>query len=129
MKLDRIAFATLLNWMGRRGLQLDKGDIEDIDNLIDVQAPEAQQKPFNIADLSAMMLAMRNGQKIEAIKAHRSMTGYGLKDSKDWVEEYWINHNPRVNVNKIVAFFMENDIFAGPKREEKAEQLKKLLEN
>jgi ribosomal protein L7/L12 len=31
--------------------------------------------------------ALRNGQKIEAIKRYRNATGVGLKDAKDFIEE------------------------------------------
>lgn len=40
MKLDKIAFAQIVNWIGRRGLQLDAGDILDMDNMIDVKVPQ-----------------------------------------------------------------------------------------
>jgi ribosomal protein L7/L12 len=33
-----------------------------------------------------MFRFMREGRKIEAIKVHRSLTGYGLKESKDEIE-------------------------------------------
>lgn len=32
------------------------------------------------------LLASTGEHKIESIKAHRSLTGYGLKESKDWIE-------------------------------------------
>lgn len=37
-----------------------------------------------------LMMVMNNGtQKIEAIKLYRTLTGLGLKESKDAVEKYW----------------------------------------
>ena len=36
-----------------------------------------------------MRLMVAGNQKIEAIKTHRAITGFGLKESKDAVEKYW----------------------------------------
>lgn len=40
----------------------------------------------SVNDVLAMMDAMAAGKKIEAIKRHRTLTGYGLKESKDAIE-------------------------------------------
>lgn len=37
-------------------------------------------------DVVGLLEAMASGKKIEAIKNYRSLTGYGLKESKDAVE-------------------------------------------
>ena len=33
--------------------------------------------------------ALRRGKKIEAIKEYRAVSGAGLKEAKDYVEERW----------------------------------------
>jgi hypothetical protein len=38
------------------------------------------------------------GNKVMAIKEHRGITQFGLKESKDWVEEHFFN-NPHIHVN------------------------------
>jgi len=38
-----------------------------------------------------MALMAEGTRKIEAIKCHRKITGYGLKESKDTVEKYWVS--------------------------------------
>lgn len=41
--------------------------------------------------INELMRAIHAGEKISAIKAYRSLTGYGLKEAKDAVEKDWIN--------------------------------------
>lgn len=41
---------------------------------------------ISVQHVHDLMNAMAQGRKIEAIKAHRTMTGFGLKESKDVVE-------------------------------------------
>lgn len=43
-------------------------------------------KGFTPELLDEMLNMIREGKKINAIKLHREVTGYGLKDSKDEVE-------------------------------------------
>lgn len=61
------------------------------------QAPQAvnasSSTPIHQADMmidarfEEVRQAIRSGQKIEAIKRHRELTGIGLKESKDAVED------------------------------------------
>jgi ribosomal protein L7/L12 len=41
---------------------------------------------ISVQHVHDLMHHMANGRKIEAIKAHRTMTGFGLKESKDAVD-------------------------------------------
>jgi len=44
------------------------------------------------ANVDALMMLMVEGtRKIDAIKVHRQLTGWGLKESKDAVEKYWVS--------------------------------------
>lgn len=43
---------------------------------------------YNTVD-QLMMLMNEGTRKIEAIKVHRTLTGLGLKESKDAIEKYW----------------------------------------
>lgn len=87
MKLDKIKFARLLNYIGARlGCEMSSECVNELDDLITFEAPEAKANP---ADLNELMRAIHAGEKIAAIKAYRTMTGYGLKESKDAVELGW----------------------------------------
>ena len=46
----------------------------------------AKTKPVNADMIYALMQSMSGGKKIDAIKAYRSLTDAGLKESKDIVE-------------------------------------------
>jgi len=45
--------------------------------------------PQQVDDLMKWMV--EGTHKIEAIKAYRTLTGLGLKESKDAVEKYWVS--------------------------------------
>jgi ribosomal protein L7/L12 len=95
MKLGKHEFARLIAHI-QRYLSEDKStltsyDIEDIDNLIDFDAPVNAVYP-TANDVAMLMHLMHEGtRKIEAIKCHRKLTGMGLKESKDAVAKYWIS--------------------------------------
>jgi len=88
MKLDKFKFAQVVNWLSHKGMyELDKFDLAQLDNLLDIEQPVFQATP---ADINTLMQLMAEGtRKIEAIKLHHQMTGYGLKESKDEIEKYW----------------------------------------
>lgn len=96
MKLDKIKFAELVSWFGHRMKSaMTNSEIEWLDNYIDIELPEASV--ISAEALHTLMGLMQEGtKKIEAIKQHRSMTGYGLKESKDIVEGYWTG-KPKLN--------------------------------
>ena len=88
MKLDKIKFARLIGYLAQK-VPLHSSEIEDIDNLIDIEAEVTVVRPCNDDIDRLMMLMVEGTRKIEAIKIHRTLTGYGLKESKDAVERYW----------------------------------------
>lgn len=45
------------------------------------------------AEINNLLAAMKDGKFIEAIKCYRSITGLGLKESKDAIERYRVNVN------------------------------------
>jgi ribosomal protein L7/L12 len=88
MKLDKIRFAMVISWVSRRTAGIvDDQDCRELDDIITFeQAPQS----MTVTDLHTLMALMQEGtRKIDAIKQHRMMTGYGLKESKDIVEKYW----------------------------------------
>lgn len=91
MKLDKVRFATLIGFISRSaGVTFSVSEIVEIDDIIDMPIPEPVEKIINVDQLHTLMALMQEGtQKIEAIKQHRMMTGYALKESKDAVEKYW----------------------------------------
>jgi ribosomal protein L7/L12 len=47
---------------------------------------EAASNRINFEQLNHVYIAMRNGEKIEAIKHYRAATGIGLKEAKDFID-------------------------------------------
>jgi len=91
MKLDKIKFARLIAYLAQK-VPLHSSEIVDIDNLIDGEAEEPiVVRPSNDDIDRLLMLMVEGTRKIEAIKIHRTITGYGLKESKDAVERHWID--------------------------------------
>lgn len=91
MKLDKIRFAQVVAFIGR---QFDTAELSELDNLIDISIPDPVPSYPDASDINNLMKLMADGkEKISAIKLHRKLTGYGLKESKDEVEKYWPNQN------------------------------------
>ena len=65
--------------------ELDEGEIERFDSFLAVETP-FRAEPGAVNDILSAML---RGQKIEAIKAYRNLTGASLVDSKNAIEGYW----------------------------------------
>lgn len=103
MKLDKIRFATLIGYLSRiSGQTFAVDEIVEIDGIIDMPIPEAPM--MNAETLHVLMALMQEGtRKIEAIKQHRMMTGYGLKESKDAVEKYWPDQMPKLSRVELFA--------------------------
>lgn len=97
MKLDKLKFAKLVSYISAKcGYELDPDDIDHLDEIVDINVPEAKADTIypQASDVNALMALMAAGtQKIEAIRLHRKLTGYGLKESKDAVEEFWVSRN------------------------------------
>lgn len=89
--LNMFSFARLVSYITKISNVLpSQVEITDIHAMVTNCLPE--QSPTSRCDdseLHNLLSAMQVGKKIEAIKAHRSLTGYGLKESKDAVEKYW----------------------------------------
>ena len=87
MKLDKITFAKLITYVSTRGASLSHSNVLDIDDMIDIEMPPA---PIDVTVLHQLLEAIQAGRKIDAIKVHRNLTGYALKESKDVIEKYWV---------------------------------------
>lgn len=92
MKLDKIKFSFICviiqGWFDDHKSLLSEYDIGELDRMIDIEIPVAAYA--NASDVNYLMELMAGGQKkIEAIKTYRTLTGLGLKESKDQVEKYW----------------------------------------
>jgi ribosomal protein L7/L12 len=97
MKLDKMQFAEVLICVANmvQKQNVDSIDIKLLDDLIDIEIPTPTNVYPTSDDINNLMMLMAGGtQKIEAIKVHRKLTGWGLKESKDAVEKYWINTKP-----------------------------------
>lgn len=80
-----ISFVTSLT--GSR--MLTTNEVMDFNELVKAAMPEYQPNGVNGPAIARMFQAMKDGRKIDAIREHRSMTGYGLKESKDEIEKYF----------------------------------------
>lgn len=96
MKLDRIKFARLISYLSRNaGGTLCIDEIQTIDNMIDIDVKPVPV-PFVDAKLvNELLKAMKHGQKIEAVKAYRSLTGLELKEAMRAVEAQWSYFKPK----------------------------------
>lgn len=82
---DGIGFARLISqFTALRGSMMNEHEIRDIAFTVEGFAASASSE-----SLDRLLSAMRNGRKIDAIKEYRSITGAGLKESKDAVEMNW----------------------------------------
>jgi hypothetical protein len=90
MKLDKMTFARVIAHCVSNGMSSGEYEVTELDNIIDISVEQERVYPCN-AHIDDLMRLMVEGQrKIEAIKVHRAITGFGLKESKDAVEKYWV---------------------------------------
>jgi ribosomal protein L7/L12 len=104
MKLDKMTFAKLVAFIsGQFQVHMNSQDIEALDGLINIEVPMQSPAKANPAEVDELMRLMAGGtQKIEAIKAYRSLTGSMLKESKDAVEKYWVS-KPAATLSDILS--------------------------
>jgi ribosomal protein L7/L12 len=94
MKLDKLKFARLVAHCVSNGMSAGEYEVNTLDEICDIDVPapyeQVQHNYPSASDVNALMALMAEGKsKIEAIKMHRKLTGYGLKESKDEVEKHW----------------------------------------
>jgi ribosomal protein L7/L12 len=99
------AFTEMLN--NREYRSLDMGDCNRLEHLVlnAVETPElVQEAPKADPNLiKSLLWAIKDGRKIEAIKCHRMLTGYGLKESKDAIEAYWPDNSVEMRLRSFVS--------------------------
>lgn len=81
--MDKFKFAQVISFITTlMDRPLSEGELRHIDGLlIDDNAGKALS-----ADVNYLLGAIKNNQKVEAIKGYRTLTGAGLLDSKNAVE-------------------------------------------
>lgn len=90
MKLDRLKFAELVGYCANRGMPVDRTDVQVLDQLTEMNVePVEVPGKADPAMLNELMRAIHAGERIAAIKAYRGLTGFGLKEAKDAVEQHW----------------------------------------
>lgn len=109
MKLDKIKFASFIGFIScRYALTVTQDDIAKMDAIIDIDVtPVEVPGKANPADLDDLMRAIHKGERIAAIKAYRSMTGYGLKEAKDAVEKEWPEHKRLNEADELYVMLKE----------------------
>jgi ribosomal protein L7/L12 len=86
--MDKLQFAELVAWVQHRcQAELEPSDLDRLDRMVNTRG----NGTITGNDVRYMLEAMARGNKIEAIKKHREMTGYGLKESKDAIEAAMLN--------------------------------------
>jgi hypothetical protein len=94
MKLDKIGFARLVNYLGQR-ITLSNSELEDLDSLIDFDVTP-EKVYIGCANVDELLRQIINPDGfIPAIKAYRALTGAGLKEAKEAVERYRVT--PKFN--------------------------------
>jgi ribosomal protein L7/L12 len=97
MKLDKIRFANLVQYISNQIGFVYPDVVNGLDDIIefDVPTPTELPAPTSIfgkaseTDVNKLLYAFAAGdRKIEAIKAYRSLTGAGLKESKEAIERF-----------------------------------------
>lgn len=76
----------LLDRVVRHSIDLDRSDAERRELLFEKETRVGARPLDPEGDAIVLIRAMASEQKIEAIKAYRSLTGHGLKESKDAIE-------------------------------------------
>lgn len=90
MKLERLMFAKVVAHCCSNGLSSGDWEIEKLDQLIEFDVPAPKEGVVSCESVDKLLQLMHEGdRKIEAIKTYRTLTGAGLKESKDAVEKYW----------------------------------------
>lgn len=79
------ALTVFIQYRISSGNVLDQNDIDHLMYLVQ-NMQEPVSTPAIGVDLVPLFNALYEGKKIEAIKAHRMITGFGLKESKDEIE-------------------------------------------
>lgn len=95
--MNKIKFGMLISLIcSVTGHRLTDHDIAQIDELTEPQP--SMDKPITVDSVNSLMTAIAEGKLIGAIKWHRTITGYSLRESKDVVEaaikgsfDYWTN--------------------------------------
>lgn len=128
MKLDKMTFARVIAHCVSNGMSAGEYEVTALDNIIDISVEQERVYPANghIDDLMRLMVA--GTQKIEAIKTHRAITGFGLKESKDAVEKYWKFQPTKADVaGRIEKYFIAHDLFDKLSVATKANELAEIL--
>lgn len=94
--MDRLQFGILVAFVAEltREGRLTKDDIgrlEDLTHVSDVPPLMVPMVNEYVTDkqrdiIDHLLCCLATNRKIEAIKTHRTLTGFGLKDSKDYIE-------------------------------------------
>lgn len=132
MKLDRHKLVELICYCANRGMEVNKVDIVIIDSLTEIEGEfsEPNKAIFDATAINELLRHMQEGAStIETIKAYRSLTGLGLKESKDAIEKYSRVKEKSVGYisSIILNYFNANDIHAEPNRQMEADKLALLL--
>ena len=80
MKLDRIKFAHLVAHCVGNGMNDGEWEINRLDDLTEINVEPVPVPYADATIVNELLKAMKDGRKIEAIKAYRSLTGLGLKE-------------------------------------------------
>lgn len=107
--MDKIKFARLVAFVqscvNRVSPVLSDNDIAQLNEL--TSHPETV--PVDSRMVQTMIEAMASGKLIEAIKAHRSLTGFGLRESKEAIDSVMKKDNTTRWIN--VYRKLKDDIF------------------
>lgn len=129
MKLDRIKFAQLIGYISPKfKFELSETDIYTLDDLTEINTMPVPTDKVDAERIDTLLKALHKGNRIEAIKEYRSLTGQGLKESKDAIEAYPMTAKIGSIKSIILNYFNTNDIGTSGQRNNHAEKLAALIE-
>lgn len=93
--MDAIKFAQLISYISNvagctlatESVQSIYGTIENLTKIENAPSTHEQIRTACGHEVATMLIAMRDRKLIDAIKACRMLTGLGLKEAKDMIEE------------------------------------------
>ena len=89
MPINVVGFGALVSYVTKLADRtLDKYDVDTLYGYVELAEGQTEAK---YVSLDYLFDSIKDGRKIDAIKAHRALTGMGLKESKDAIESLLVN--------------------------------------
>lgn len=90
--MNLIQFGKLINRLTIWGMrELESSEMIELEAMVKPPVQDVQTRnTVKEADVDELLKAVKEGRKIDAIKAYRCLTNAGLKESKDAIERVYV---------------------------------------